>query len=349
MVNPEIPQVLHVIAPAPIGGAESVVRGMAVESCRRGAGVGIAALLQGAGLHPFGDLDTREDGLVVEVRCGRRRYGSEVRELSGILQARGVQVVHTHVYHGDFVGYWAARRCSLPVVATVHGFTHGALKNRFYQWADLRLLRRFDAVICVSGPIRKRLLVAGVPAGKTHLVPNGYVPERFLSPGEARKELGLGPEETVIGWIGRLSHEKGPDLLIDAVAGLPLPRPVCVVIGDGPERHHIGQRIARRGLTGRDLRLAGPLSSAARLLKAFDVLVLSSRTEGVPMVLLEAMAAGVPVVGFAVGGIPDVVDESSASLVAPEDVRGLTRAIAAVLASPELAQRRTRTAAAGLA
>ena len=346
MVSHEDPKVLHVIEPALAGGAEGVVRSLASAARQRKAEVEIATLHQHNGGHPFVDL-VRGDGVAVaEVRSGRRRYLAEVRALSGIIRRGAAQLVHTHVYHGDFVGYWAARRCGLPVVATVHGFTDGGWKNRLYQWLDLRLLRRFDAVICVSKTIRDRVIAAGCPAAKTHVVANGYGGGRepVLPRGAARAELGLGSDEVVLGWVGRLSREKGPDLFVDAVAGLPPPRPLALFIGDGPDRQQLQRRIADHGMTDEEVRLVGHRANAARLLRAFDVLVMSSRTEGVPMVLLEAMAAGVPVVSFAVGGIPDVLDASSAWLVRPGDSSALTSAIGNALGSAEVAQQRARAA-----
>lgn len=340
-----LPRVLHVIEPAEAGGAESVVRLLAV-GAPVGAHVGIAAIRQGTGGGAFVDLLRDADVSVTEICCGRRRYVSEVLELERIAGLTQADVLHTHVYHGDFVGYWAARRCGLPVVATVHGFTGGGWKNRFYQWLNLRMLRRFDAVICVSKTIGERVIAAGCPAAKTHVIPNGYggAREHVLSRSAARAELGLGSDEVALGWVGRLSREKGPDLFVDAVAGLPPPRPVAYLIGDGPDRRQLQRRITRQGMTDDEIRLVGHCAGAARLLRAFDVLVMSSRTEGLPMVLLEAMAAGVPLVSFAVGGIPDVLDASSAWLVPPGDSSSLTSAIGQAIGSPEVAQQRARAA-----
>ncbi len=338
------PKVLHVIAPALAGGAETVVRRLAGGAHRRGADVEVATLLGSRGEHPLVDL-LRQDGLpVADVRCGRRRYLAEIRALSHTIRMGGARLVHTHVYHGDFVGYWAARRCGVPVVATVHGFTNGDVKNRFYQWLDLRLLRRFDAVLCVTDAIRDRVLAAGCPAMKTHLVPNGLGEYSILSRSAARAQFGLKSCDVVLGWVGRLSCEKGPDLFVDAVAALRPPRPVVLLIGDGPERGSLEARIAVHGLTEKHVRLAGYRPDAARLLRAFDVLVMSSRTEGAPMVLLEALAAGVPVVSFAVGGIPDMVDSSAVWLVPPGDTAAMTAAIVSALSSPRLTQEEAKGA-----
>ena len=116
-----------------------------------------------------------------------------------------------------------------------------------------------------------------------------------------------------------------------------------VLIGDGAARQRTARRIAEAELDD-GIRLVGWRPNAAQLLPAFDVLVLSSRTEACPMILLEAMALGVPVVSFAVGGIPDVLDPSAAWLVPAADRSAMTAAIAEALANPEMAAQRAAAA-----
>ena len=131
-------RVAHVIAPALVGGAETVVRLLAAESAGAGVEAEIIALIQMEGPHAFVGEARSEGTLVTEVRCGRRRYRAEAAAVAERLRAAEVAVVHTHGYHADIVGSWAARRCGLPVVATVHGFTGGGLKNRLYEWMQRR-------------------------------------------------------------------------------------------------------------------------------------------------------------------------------------------------------------------
>ncbi|MBI1722482.1 MAG: glycosyltransferase [Gemmatimonadetes bacterium] len=337
-------RVVHVIAPAPYGGAESVVRALCVGAARHGREPHVAALLQTADGSRFVEQLRREAIPVTELRCGRRRYRTEARVLAELLGRLGAGVVHTHVYHADVVGYWAARATRLPVVATVHGFTRGDLKNRLYEWLDVRLLRRFDAAICVSESVRLRVLGAGVPAPRVHLVPNGYVERARLTREDARAELGLTPEARVVGWIGRLGHEKGPDVFMDVVTDSGLSGVVGAIVGDGPLHPALEARLAQAGPRGGEIRLVGARPEAGSLLAAFDALAITSRTEGLPMVLLEAMAARVPIVSFAVGGIPDVLDEGSAWLVPPGDTARLREALRVALNDREEAERRAARA-----
>src|SRR5207247_1226361 len=124
------------------------------------------------------------------------------------------------------------------------------------------------------------------------------------------------------------------DLFCEAVAHITSPDVQAVVVGLGPEGPWLDRRSAAEAGAGCPIRLLGSREGMARLLRAFDVLVLSSRTEGTPMILLEALAAGVPVVSLAVGGVPDVLDQESGWLVPSGDTAGLAEAIRQVLEHP---------------
>ncbi len=329
------PRVTHVIAPAPAGGAESVVLALAGARANR---ADVAVLLQTPNDHPFLH-SARERGIsVTAVPSGRRRYLAEARAVGAHAREHGTDLLHTHVYHADLVGYLAARRVRLPVVATVHGFTGGDWKNRQYERFNRWLLRRFDGVVVVSEPLKKLVVRSGVRADRVFLIPNGHDPRPGLGRVEARERLGLEKEGPTIGWVGRFSEEKGPDLLLSAVERMERRDLTVVFVGDGPERERL---VACASTLPCEVRFIGMRPNTASLLAAFDTLVLSSRTEGTPMVLLEAMGAGVPVVAFAVGGIPDVLSVDAGWPVPVGDVGALADSISKVLAQPAEAARRS--------
>ena len=161
---------------------------------------------------------------------------------------------------------------------------------------------------------------------------------------EARRRLGLPDGVFAIGFVGRLIRAKGPDVLLRALPFLGSIPWHAVLIGDGGERTGLEQLVRELGLTDR-VELAGHLDDATDLFRAFDVFVLSSRTEGTPITLFEAMAAEVPIVACEVGGVPDVVSEREALLVRPEDPAAVATAIRAIAAGSEAA--RARALAAG--
>jgi len=147
----------------------------------------------------------------------------------------------------------------------------------------------------------------------------------------ARSELGLGESDTpVIGWVGRLIPVKGADVFLRALGACADERWTASVIGDGPERGPLENQ-ARELRIGSRVRFHGSVPDAARYQSAFDLFVLSSHSEGIPMVVFEAAAAGTPIVASAVGGIPDVLSDREARLIAAGNADALADAIRATL------------------
>jgi len=342
-------RLLHVLAPGAVGGLERVVQLLAHGQAHAGDDVHVAAVLDQAHAgHPL--LDALAAGGVtthVIVLPGRRywRERAAILELGGRLRP---VVVHTHGYRPDVVDAAAARRLGIPTVTTVHGFTGGDWKNRLYERLQRRAHRRFDAVVAVSRPLVEQLIESGVPAHRVHLVQNAWQETAPpLDHPAARRALGLREDGFLIGWVGRLSSEKRPDLLLDALVHL-TDLPVTVsVIGNGPEHRSLAARARRLGVE-RLVRWHGTVPDAGRCFAAFDVFVLSSHTEGTPIALFEAMAAGVPIVATRVGGVPDVVSPVEAALVTPDDPVALALAIRAVYGNPGAGRERVQRARARL-
>lgn len=340
-----IERVAHLIAPAPAGGAESVVAALAAaapDTTRVFVLNQIADAPSSPSL-PFTEQVRSRGADADEIRCGRRRYFAESRAVADLIANHGIQLLHTHGYHATVVGRLAARRAGVPVVATVHGYLSRNARERFYNAVDRFLLRGFDGVIAVSQGIMNQLVASGIDARRVSLVQNGLTaPAQKLERDEARARLGLGADERLVGWIGRLSIEKGADLFVRSLAGGNVPAR-GVIIGEGAELLRL-EALVRELRAGPRITFAGFRSDAAQLLPAFDVLALTSRLEGTPMVILEAVAAGVPIVSFCVGGIPDLLDDSTAWLAPPEDIPAMGRILSEALAHPAEARRRAETA-----
>jgi glycosyltransferase involved in cell wall biosynthesis len=337
--------VVQVLACHPVGGAESVVRMLASGLHDRGHRLHVVAVLDAEPASHLFEMATREGGIeVVPLRLPPRAYGRERRKLTELLRQLGAQVVHTHGYRADVQAGAVARRLGLPAVSTVHGFTGGDWKNRLYERLQERALRSFDAVVAVSRPLVERLRSRGVPAERIMCVPNAWRRGVDALPrAEARRVLGLANGEAVLGWVGRLSFEKGADLFLEALARIADVTVIACVVGDGPERAALVKRAESLGLGSR-VRWAGVRLEAGALFGAFDGFVLSSRTEGTPIVLFEAMDAGVPIVATRVGGVPDVVSEREARLVEPERPDALAAALDALRANPNEAAKRALSA-----
>lgn len=295
------------------------------------------------GDHPFVAALAEDRVESAVLRIGARAYGHEwrsMRELMGRLQP---DVVHTHGYRSDVIGGLAAAASRVPRVTTVHGFTGGNIKNRVNEWIQVRAYRAFNAVVAVSQPIVQRLKKAGVRDRLIHSIPNAIdVRHQVIVRPEARARLGVSNDEFVIGWVGRMSTEKGPDLLVEALKSAKQPFK-AIFIGDGPDRRMLQEKIAAFGLES-SVRWPGVVPDAASVFAAFDVFVLSSRTEGIPIVLLEAMRANVPIVATRVGGVPEMLDDTEALLVPSDQPFALAAAIASVRDDAEAARTRAQAA-----
>jgi glycosyltransferase involved in cell wall biosynthesis len=343
---PDRYSVLHVVAPGEVGGLERVVHALAVGQHRRGNRVMVAAVLSPAAEEDHDFLrPLRVAGVeVTALRQAVRDYAGERREVARIAREHGTEVLHTHGYRPDVVDSGVARSLGVPRVTTVHGFTGGDWKNRLYEWLQRRSFRRFDGVVAVSRPMAEHLARSGVPRRRLHVVPNAWAADQPLLDREAaRRALGIESDHLRIGWVGRLSHEKGADVLLDALArcgDLPLH---ASFLGGGAEADALRVRAESLALGSR-VSWSGPVPDAGRYFGAFDLFVLSSRTEGTPIALFEAMAAGVPVVASRVGGVPDVVSSKEARLVAPDDPGALAAAIREVVLDPTSAARRAGAA-----
>jgi glycosyltransferase involved in cell wall biosynthesis len=261
-----------------------------------------------------------------------------------LLDADRPAIVHTHGYRADLLDSGVARGMGIPTLTTIHGSSRMSWRTDVYEAIQWRRLRRFQAVVAVSRPLVADLRRAGVPPDRIRLVPNAWDGRSpVLTRDAARTALGLPLDGFVVGWVGRLIPVKGCDVFLEAVGRL---RDIALhasIVGDGPERDRLKALVARHGVADR-VHFHGTRNGAASLFPGFDACVLSSRSEGTPMVLFEAMAAGVPIVVTNVGGVPDVVSDVEACLVPPDDPAALARGLRDVYAAPARARERVEAA-----
>jgi glycosyltransferase involved in cell wall biosynthesis len=270
----------------------------------------------------------REAGVVCQSCSGLKALLSQLRGQRVLLNA--------HNFKAQIFAWICAWRLKLPLVWTQHGFTPRSAKQKFYTWLSLRLARsrKVDQVACVAQSIARLHLQAGVPAQKLQVIANGLPDVSTTDDDHGRDD-----SSPLVGFVGRLSAEKGPDLFLDALIPLCQEHPElkAVLLGDGPQNDELRQRIAIAGLQTQIL-MPGYQQNMHEWMRRLSVLVISSRTEGTPMILLEAMQAGTPVVAFAVGGIPDVLQHRHSGLLAPApDSSELKMLIAELLDNPDLA------------
>jgi glycosyltransferase involved in cell wall biosynthesis len=201
----------------------------------------------------------------------------------------------------------------------------------------------------VSLPFRDQLAAFGIQPDRIGIIHNAIPPNwgagarQPEAAARLRTETGIPKDRKVILIVGRLSREKDHMTLLEAVNRLrPLMTPHLVIVGEGPERPRIQERIRHLGME-KSVTLTGHKSSVEPWYGIADVAVLSSRSEGSPNALLEAMAMNIPVVATAVGGVPEIVtNEESALLVNPGDPEAMAAALTRLLTQPELVARLTR-------
>jgi glycosyltransferase involved in cell wall biosynthesis len=248
-------------------------------------------------------------------------------------------IVQTHGYKATAVAYLLRRlRAPWRWIGFFHGSTTEPLRARFYHWVDRRLLGAADRVVVMSHAQAQAFRHCD---GRVRVIYNAAL---ALPPGGSPSErdrlaaLAGSLPRPIVGVVGRLSQEKGVDLLFDACAvlarkGLAFS---LVVAGDGPGRARLEAHCARLGLQAR-VRFLGHVYDVDRLYGMLDLVVLPSRSEGLPNTLLEAMQADVPVVATAVGAVPEVVGTSAAArLVAPGSAAALVDAIEHALTQGDL-------------
>jgi len=250
-----------------------------------------------------------------------------VMRLRRLLRRERVTLVHAHGSRGTLYAGLATRGLGVPLVWHVRVAEPDPRLDRL-------LARLAKAIVVNSGATAARIRRLPGAAAKLTIVPNGVDPARFApGPADARlgESLGLDPAVPVVGYFGRLERGKGVDVLVDAATRLhgKLPATAFLFVGEGPLRETL---IARAAAAGLPARFAGQRDDVAALLRLCAVVVLPSRQEAFGRILIEAMAAGVPVVASAVGGIPEVcVDGVTGLLVPPEDPDALAVAIALTL------------------
>ncbi len=335
---------MHLLAPAPVGGLETVVSTLAQAQSHAGHRVIVAPTISNPG---EGDgflaslAETRVE--VFPLAVSGRGYLREQALIKRIISERHVTVVHTHGYRSDLVGGHAGKSSNVPIVTTVHGFTGGGMKNRTFEALQRLAFRRFDAVVVVSKPQADLLRNSGVAEGRIHLIANALSAHPSpLDRAAARAALRLPPGGLVAGWVGRVSREKGVDVFIDALSSISDRVLSAAIIGDGSER--AAQQARAEALQPGRFHWLGAIPDAARYYAAFDVFVMSSRAEGLPMVLLEAMAARIPIVATAVGGIPALLSPAEGTLVPPDDAKALAAAIRSTIDDPASASMRAQAA-----
>jgi glycosyltransferase involved in cell wall biosynthesis len=310
-------QVLHSLS---VGGAEVLAARLARRLRDRTRFVFVC-------LDELGTLgeELQSEGFAVHVLG--RRPGFDWRcayRLAALLRREGVDVIHAHQYTPFFYGLTArVLYRGAALLFTEHGRHFPDYPRRKRMLANRLLVRKQDRVVAVGEAVRQALIAnEGFPAGRVEVVYNGVNLAPFVAPAAdraaVRQEIGLGRDDLMIVQVARLDYLKDHTTAVRMLGQIVRYRSGArlVLVGEGPEKERINEEVRRAGLEAHVCRL-GLRKDVARLLAAADVFLLTSISEGIPLTVIEAMAAGLPVVATRVGGMGEVVEEGVTGLLAP--------------------------------
>jgi glycosyltransferase involved in cell wall biosynthesis len=267
-----------------------------------------------------------------------------IRRLLRICRDNNVAIWHGHEYKSNLLGLLLRRFWPMRLISTVHGFVDDTWRLRAYNWVDRWCLKYYEHVLCVSEKLRQQCLAAGLSAEQCTQLDNGVDLDQYrrtAPPAAAQRAFGIPPGRTVVGAVGRLSREKAFDALIRVIHSLHQTgvNVHLMLAGEGDQEAALRRLTAELGCQ-EYVTFLGFQENTLAVYEAMDVFALSSVTEGMPNVLLEAMAVGVPVVATCVGAVPQLIESNQSGLVVPPaDQESLARAIGTMVADHNLRRR----------
>lgn len=341
MVSSEGKHLLHLISSSGFFGAERMIIELSMFLQRLGWHVHLGVFEHVAAPPVLLASEAERAGLRVErLPCGGRLDLKLPWRIRRYILRHRIDVAHSHGYKADIYLKLAAYDHLVPLVSTCHNWLTHDLKLMLFEMLDKLVLLRFDHVVAVSPEIEAQLSATGIPRQRLSHIENGLDLEA-MAPGtraEVRRELGIEQDERLLISVGRMDRWKAQHVLLEAMARLNRGRCRLLIVGDGELRQDLEAQKRRLGLGDRVLMLSYR-RDIPRLLHASDIFVLCSIREGLPMVILEAMAAGLPVISTAVGGIPEVLLAGQAGvLIPPDDPEALAGAMTLLLDDPDRRQ-----------
>ena len=338
-MRPEPIRVLQLGSPTGLYGAERWILALAKHLCPDQVESIVGTIKDAPGDVPALCRHASAMGLQTQVfeSHGKLSLGA-VRLINAFIRANRIDILHTHGYKTDILGWHAARGTGCKVIATPHGWsTRAGTKLKFYESLDRLAFYFFDAVVPLSTELYTGLRRFPGLHRKLHLISNGVdLTELQTAAGPAAELMEWKQSgERIIGYVGQLIRRKGIDTLIRAFSELPFTNRRLCVVGDGPERAQLESLAVRLG-EGERVRFLGYRADRIAFLRGFDAFVLPSALEGTPRCVLEAMAVGIPVIATDIPGCRTLIKAGATGLLFEcGDVAGLSEALTRLFGDPQ--------------
>lgn len=286
-----------------------------------------------------------ENGVVFP--CRGKINLNTILKLHRYIKSNKIDIIHSHKYKTNFYSLFAKFRTNCRLISTCHNWLGNSLNMKFYTVLDIFLLRAFDFVIGVSNEVTNTLK-SYVPQKKILKIENGIDIKRFFKvyeKTEAKRLLGF-DGKTLVGFVGRLSQEKGVSYLIEALQKLVFHKEDLygLIVGEGNYGNYLKDYVNSLGISNKVI-FTGNRKDTPLIYCALDVFVLPSWKEGFPIAVLEAMACGTPVIATKVGDIPSIIENNvSGIIINKKDANEIKEAIENLLSEPARADRMSEIA-----
>ncbi|MCD4677444.1 MAG: glycosyltransferase family 4 protein [Desulfobacula sp.] len=349
-------KILHIIDSGGMYGAEVTLLNLAQEQVKLGDKPVIASIGDKSISEKPIENEAKKKGIAIEkfrMASGPNIFGAY--KILHFAKLHGFDVLHSHGYKGNILmGFIPKYIRKIPLICTLHGYTStsGFSRMKIYEWLDTFIHRYLDAVVLVNkgmlnhpklknrSHLYSKVINNGIPVDDSDLTPENNNPNNTDISLQKKLIENFAGKRFVIGAIGRLTLEKGFKYLINAFSLVfQQKKDIClVIIGEGQEEQFLKKLISQHNLD-RHVLMTGYIDNARRMLPCFDLFIIPSLTEGLPITLLDAMYAKVPVIASKVGGIPDVLDNGDIGvLFQPGDHMSLKNAIREVIKNSEFAR-----------
>lgn len=334
-------KIAHMISSAGFYGAEQMVLTLALQQQKQGYEVMLCVFENSDNPHLEIFRTAKENNLSAHVfPCKGKCDMRTLRTLRAFIRKNRFEIIHSHGYKSNFYAFFAGFGLQTKLVTTAHTWYSTNSKMKIYEFIDKKIIRFFDAVIAVSQPLLDEIIRSGVAQDKVSFIRNGIDVNRFRKSENKdmfKREFNLRNLWPLLGVIARLAEDKGHSYLFTVIAKLRISYPDLrlIVVGGGPLKDELEKKVSSSGLQ-KHVIFTGIRKDIPVILKALDIFVLPSLKEGLPIALLEAMAAEKPVVATSVGAIPSVISDGKNGVLAePGDSESLYAALSNLLSDKE--------------